>query len=102
MTAELADFADTAALIANLDLVISADTGVAHLAGAMGRPVWILLPYVPDWRWMLDREDSPLYLTMRLFRQPASGDWASVVRRIVEALLPAPADHIGAVEDTYR
>ena len=79
LTPEIKDFADTAALIANLDLVISADTAVVHLAGAMAKPVWTLLPLVPDWRWMLDREDSPWYPTMRLFRQPSRGDWGSVV-----------------------
>jgi Flp pilus assembly protein TadD len=83
---EINDFADTAALIANLDLVIAVDTAVAHLAGAMGAPVWVLLPFAPDWRWMLDREDSPWYPTMRLFRQPLRGDWDSVVARIVCAL----------------
>lgn len=85
-TDELTDFADTAALIANLDLVISVDTAVAHLAGAMGKPVWTLLPFVPDWRWLLDREDSPWYPTMRLFRQPTRGDWDSVIQRLAEAL----------------
>ena len=83
---ELKDFADTAALIANLDLVITVDTAVAHLAGAMGRPVWTLLPFAPDWRWLLDREDSPWYPTMRLFRQPALGDWDSVIRRLAGEL----------------
>jgi hypothetical protein len=86
LTAELKDFADTAALIASLDLVISVDTAVAHLAGAMARPVWTLLEFVPAWRWLLDREDSPWYPTMRLFRQPSRGDWGSVVRRVAEAL----------------
>jgi len=81
-TAELQDFADTASLIANLDLVISSDTAVAHLAGAMGKPVWVLLPFVPDWRWLLDREDSPWYPTMRLFRQEKIGDWQSPIRQI--------------------
>lgn len=83
---EINDFADTAALIANLDLVIAVDTAVAHLAGAMGAPVWVLLPFAPDWRWMLDREDSPWYPTMRLFRQPLRGDWDSVIARVVRAL----------------
>jgi hypothetical protein len=68
-TDRLTDFAETAALIANLDLVITVDTAVAHLTGAMGKPVWVLLPFVPDWRWMLNREDNPWYPTMRLFRQ---------------------------------
>ena len=73
-------------LIANLDLVISCDTAVAHLAGAMGKPVWLLLPYVPDWRWLLDRDDSPWYPTMRLFRQTKPGDWRSPIRKAIEAL----------------
>jgi tetratricopeptide (TPR) repeat protein len=78
-TAELSDFADTAALIANLDLVISCDTAVAHLAGAMGKPVWLMLPYVADWRWMENRSDSPWYPTMRIFRQERAGDWQTPV-----------------------
>ncbi len=82
----LDDFADTAAAIQELDLVISVDTAVAHLAGALGKPVWTLIPFAPDWRWMLNREDSPWYPTMRLFRQPAPGDWASVVKRVSEEL----------------
>jgi FKBP-type peptidyl-prolyl cis-trans isomerase 2 len=83
---EIEDFADTAALIENLDLVISIDTSVAHLAGALGKPVWTLLPFVPDWRWLIDREDSPWYPTMRLFRQPSPGDWQSVMDRVAQAL----------------
>jgi tetratricopeptide (TPR) repeat protein len=84
---ELMDFADTAALVELMDVVVTVDTSVANLAGAMGKPVWILLPFNPhDWRWMLDREDSPWYPTARLFRQPAPGDWASVIRRVSEEL----------------
>jgi hypothetical protein len=79
---ELTTFADTAAVIANLDLVISVDTSVAHLAGALAKPVWILLPFVPDWRWLIDRSDSPWYPTARLFRQDAPGDWPAVIDRV--------------------
>ncbi|NKB16999.1 MAG: glycosyltransferase family 9 protein [Pseudanabaena sp. CRU_2_10] len=80
------DFADTAATIEQLDLVISVDTAVAHLAGAMAKPVWVLLPYTPDWRWMIDREDSPWYPTMRLFRQTSLGDWEGVLQNIYTSL----------------
>jgi tetratricopeptide (TPR) repeat protein len=82
----LTDFAQTAGAIANLDLVISVDTAVAHLAGAMGKRVWIMLPFVPDWRWLLEREDSPWYPTARLFRQKTRGDWGPVVSDIADAL----------------
>jgi hypothetical protein len=85
-TDELHDFADTAALIDNLDLVIAVDTAVAHLAGAMGKPVWLLLQAVPDRRWMLERDDSPWYPTMKLLRQPTRGDWGSVVQRVSDLL----------------
>ena len=85
-TKELKDFADTAALISNLDLVLAVDTAVAHLAGAMAKPVWTLLPYASDWRWLLNRQDSPWYPTMRLFRQPRRGDWDSVIKQVAEAL----------------
>lgn len=81
-TGELRDFADTAAMVANLDLVLSVDTSVAHIAGAVGRPVWILLPLSPDWRWMLGREDSPWYPTMRIFRQKKRGVWKEVMERV--------------------
>jgi Tfp pilus assembly protein PilF len=82
----LGDLADTAAVIENLDLVVSVDTASAHLAGALGKSVWLLLPYVPEWRWLLNREDSPWYPTMRLFRQHQAGDWADVVERVKVAL----------------
>ncbi len=84
---ELNDFADTAAVIVNLDLVISIDTSVAHLAGAMGKPVWTLLPSVPDWRWLLERNDSPWYPSMRLFRQTQPYDWNSVFEQVKKALI---------------
>jgi tetratricopeptide (TPR) repeat protein len=82
----LRDFGDTAALIELMDLVITADTAVAHLAGAMGKPMWILLPLVPDWRWLLDRDDSPWYPTARLFRQAEAGDWDGTLQRVATAL----------------
>jgi hypothetical protein len=83
---ELGDFSGTAALVSQLDLVISVDTSVAHLAGALGKPVWILLTYAPDWRWLLDRDDSPWYPSARLFRQCERREWGSVVLRVREAL----------------
>jgi hypothetical protein len=86
LTQELNDFADTAAFVANLDLVISVDTAAVHLAGAMAKPVWTLLPFFSDWRWLLDREDSPWYPTMRLFRQRTRGEWGGVVERVVKEL----------------
>jgi TPR repeat/Tetratricopeptide repeat/Glycosyltransferase family 9 (heptosyltransferase) len=85
-TDELADFADTAALVMALDLVICVDTAVAHLAGALGKPVWILNRFDSCWRWLLDRSDSPWYPTARLFRQPAPGDWGSVIAEVTAAL----------------
>jgi len=92
---ELRDFADTAAVIALLDVVISIDTAVAHLAGALGKPVVILLPHAADFRWMRNRGDTPWYPTAKLFRQPAFGDWDSVIIRLRDELrqwsLPAPA-----------
>jgi len=82
-----ADFAETAALIETLDLVIAVDTAVAHLAGALGKPVWVLVAYASDWRWMMDREDSPWYPTARIFRQAALNDWPGVAERVGEALM---------------
>ncbi|MEN9471999.1 MAG: hypothetical protein RLZZ495_88, partial [Pseudomonadota bacterium] len=76
------DFGDTAALCALVDVVISVDTSVAHLAGALGRPLWLLVPFAPDWRWMLERMDSPWYPTATLYRQTALGDWNSVLQSI--------------------
>ena len=86
-TDRLADFAETAALISQLDLVITVDTAVAHLAGALGKPVWILSRYHGCWRWLAGRDDSPWYPTARLFRQRTRGDWASVVQDVRAALL---------------
>jgi len=85
-TAEISDFSDTAALMAELDLIITVDTAAAHLAGALGRPVWVLLPFVPDWRWGLEGGKTPLYPTMTLFRQSRAGEWGDVVERILDAL----------------
>ncbi|MHC4425259.1 MAG: tetratricopeptide repeat protein [Planctomycetota bacterium] len=83
---QFADFTDTAGAIENLDLVISVDTAVVHLAGAMGKPVWVLLQFAPDWRWMLKRTDSPWYPTMRLFRQRKPNDWSNVFGRVADEL----------------
>jgi ADP-heptose:LPS heptosyltransferase len=85
-TGELNDFADMAGLTENLDLVISVDTSIAHLAGALGKPVWVLIPHRSDFRWLMDREDSPWYPTMRLFRQKRGGNWDEVAERIGRAL----------------
>jgi tetratricopeptide (TPR) repeat protein len=87
LTAHLTDFTETAALVSCLDLVITVDTSVAHLAAALGRPTWILLPYVPDYRWLLDRDDSPWYPTVRLFRQTATRDYGDVLDRVRDELL---------------
>jgi len=81
------DFADSAALMNEMDLIISADTAPAHLAGALGRPVWVLVPFAPDWRWLAGQDESPWYPSMRLFRQTRSRDWEGVVKRLCEALV---------------
>jgi ADP-heptose:LPS heptosyltransferase len=93
LTGHITDFADTAALLAELDLLITTDTAVAHLAGALGCRVWTLLGFIADWRWSLDREDTPWYPTMRLFRQRTAGDWDEVIARVTHALhaVPSPA-----------
>lgn len=83
---ELGDYADTAAALAGLDLLISADTSIVHLAGALGRPVWTMVPFSPDWRWLLGRSDTPWYPSMRLYRQPRRRDWQSVMARVAEDL----------------
>ena len=85
-TTEIRDFADTAAILENLDLLITVDTATAHLAGAMGKPVWVMLPFVGDWRFLRDRSDSPWYPTMRLFRTKSVGDWSQVLREVSEEL----------------
>jgi tetratricopeptide (TPR) repeat protein len=82
LTADIVDFLDTAALIAELDLIISVDTAAAHLAGALGKTTWLLLPFIPDWRWGVEHSNTPWYPNLRIFRQPATGDWESVIHRI--------------------
>jgi tetratricopeptide (TPR) repeat protein len=96
LTARLTDFAETAALLRCLDLVITVDTSVAHLAGALGCPTWILLPYTPDWRWLLGRDDSPWYPTVRLFRQPEPRDYDSVIDRVRDELTAMISKHNSA------
>jgi hypothetical protein len=95
-TAELEDFADTTALIAALDLVISVDTSVAHAAGALGRPVWVLNRFDRCWRWLADRTDSPWYPTMRLFTQATPGVWDDVVAAVAAALGQAASGTVQA------
>ena len=90
LTAHIKDFSDTAALASQLDIVITVDSSVAHLGGAMGIPTWVLLPFAPDWRYLLERSDSPWYPSMRLFRQEREGDWAGVAHRVADELLKKP------------
>ena len=92
LESELTDFSATAAALEHLDLLIAVDTSVAHLAGAMGKPVSLLLPYRSDWRWFADREDSPWYPSMRLFRQKSHGDWAGVIAEVCSALSSRAAE----------
>jgi hypothetical protein len=89
------DFLDTAAIISLLDLVIAPDSAIAHVAGALGAPVWTALSTIPEWRWMADRADTPWYPTMRLFRQTTLGDWQSVFERMAHALKAEAAVHTG-------
>lgn len=89
LAGEIRDFEDSACILENMDLVVTVDTSLAHVAGALGRPVWVLLPSTPTWRWLVDREDCPWYPTARLFRQESRGDWEAVVARVAKALSPA-------------
>ncbi|MCR4376890.1 MAG: tetratricopeptide repeat protein [Rhodospirillales bacterium] len=93
MTQHVEDYADTAALVSELDLVITVDTSVAHVAGALGKPVWVMLPHAPDWRWLREREDSPWYPSMKLFRQSKRRDWPGVVARVYAALMEEAKQH---------
>jgi ADP-heptose:LPS heptosyltransferase len=93
LTAQINDFADTAALLMHLDLLITIDTAVAHLAGALGREVWTFIPYVPDWRWELAGDKTIWYPTMRLFRQPIRGDWSGPIYRVRDELFKWVGQH---------
>src|SRR5262249_14672338 len=97
---EINDFEDTAAIVMSLDLVISSDTSIVNLAGALGRPVWVLLPLIPDWRWLFDRNDTPWYPTARLFRQASMGDWTAVLDAVRMALRPLVDQRSHPVCDT--
>jgi hypothetical protein len=96
--AQIRDFTDTAALIAHMDVVITVDTAVAHLAGAMGKPVWLLVSHAAEWRWLQNRSDSPWYPSMRIFRQPVPGDWQGLLQQVDEALRAEWGDAIGKVD----
>ena len=87
--AEIQDYDDTMAILANIELLVTVDTSVAHLAGAMGRPVWIMLPFAPDWRWLLRRADTPWYPSVRLFRQSTVRRWDDVLGAVATALVEA-------------
>ena len=89
----LVDFSDTAAVVDQLDLVVSVDTSVAHLAGALGRPIWTLIPFLPDWRWQLEGEISPWYPTMRLFRQSERNNWKPAMDQVTNELRKTVAKH---------
>ena len=102
LTGQIRDFADTAALINQLDLVISIDTAVAHLAGTLGKPVWLLLPYAPDWRWLLERSDTPWYPAMHIFRQEQPCDWGTVVDLVCMQLIKLLAVNKKSFEDAPK
>jgi tetratricopeptide (TPR) repeat protein len=102
LTVHLTDFAETAALVSCLDLVITVDTSVVHLAGALGRPTWLLLPYLPDWRWLLDRDDSPWYPSVRLFRQTQTREFEGVLDRARTELVKLISVRKPANQDAYR
>ncbi|MFT8211014.1 MAG: hypothetical protein ACMZI0_11275 [Symbiopectobacterium sp.] len=87
---EIADFDDTAAILCVIDLLISVDSSPVHLAGALGRPAWVMLPYEPEWRWLLARDDSPWYPSLTLFRQPQHGQWTPVVQAMSQRLASWP------------
>ena len=84
---EINNFEDTASIIMNLDLIISVDTCVAHLAATLNKPSWVLIPTAPDWRWMLNRTDSPWYSSLKLYRQSSYGNWDSVIEQISQSML---------------
>ena len=96
---EIEDFDDTAAILCIVDLLISVDSSPTHLAGALGRPAWAMLPFVPDWRWLMNRNDTPWYPGHRLFRQPRRGDWAAVVTAMAAVLA---ASHQTGVSSDIR
>lgn len=98
---EIHDFEDTAAILTIADLLISVDSSPVHLAGALGRPAWVMLPFVPDWRWLLERTDTPWYPGMRLFRQPSRGDWAGVTAAVALELARLVIDPVRSVRTTY-
>jgi Flp pilus assembly protein TadD len=98
LSQHLVDYAETAALIAALDLLVTVDTSVAHVAGALGKPAWVMLPYAPDWRWLLGRDDTPWYDTLRLFRQPSPGDWDTVTAAVADALIRRPVHDAGPAD----
>jgi ADP-heptose:LPS heptosyltransferase len=87
LSGRIANFHDTARLMQHMDLIISVDSAPAHLAGALGKPVWLTIPFFPDWRWLLGREDNPWYPTMRVFRQDRAGDWNTVMKRLKQELI---------------